>query len=224
MITFFSKVYSLSYILIYLFTYVMALCIAMSFHEFAHGYIAKTQGDPTAKVLGRCTLAPHAHVDIRGIICLLLFGFGWAKPVPVDERNFKNGKTSKFLVSIAGIVTNVILGTAFLFIYMLILKIAPEFYETNLYGNILEEFLYISIRLNFSLAVFNLLPIYPLDGFRIIETFSSYDSTFVDFMKRYSMIIYVVLLVSGIYYYYYYYTANQLIIFLIKLFSKILGV
>lgn len=224
MITLFNSTHSFVYILIYIFAYIMALCIAMSFHEFSHAFIAKTQGDYTATALKRCTLAPHAHIDIKGLICLLLFRFGWAKPVPIDERNFKNGKLSKFLVSIAGIVMNLLLGTVFLFIYVLILKISPSFYDENLYGNALELFLIISVQLNFSLAFFNLIPIYPLDGFRIIETFASYDSKFVEFMKRYSFVIYIIFIVSGLYSYYYYYTANQLINLLIKLFTKILGV
>lgn len=224
MIDLFYSSYSLKYILIFIFVYVMALCVAMSFHEFSHAYIAKTQGDHTAKILGRCTLAPHAHIDWKGILCLLLFRFGWAKPVPVDERNFKNGKTSKFLVSIAGISMNLALGILFMFIYYLILKISPSFYESNFYGNMLNLFLRVSVQLNFSLAFFNLIPIYPLDGFRIVETFSKPNNQFVDFMRKYSFIIYIVLIVSNLYYYYYYYTANQLIGLFSTLFSKILGV
>ena len=211
-------------VLIFIVAYIMALCIAMSFHEFAHAYIAKTQGDYTAKIMGRCTLAPHAHVDIRGLICLMLFRFGWAKPVPIDSRNFKNGKKSKFLVSIAGIVMNLLLGTIFLFIYVLIYKISPTFYDDSFYGTLLYYFLNMSFSLNFCLAFFNLLPIYPLDGFRIIETFTGSNSSFVDFMRRYSFIIYIAFIVTGIYQYYYNYTVYQLLTILLKLFSKILGV
>lgn len=224
MITFFNSSITFGYILIYFLAYIMALSISMSFHEFAHAYVAKKQGDYTATVMGRCTLAPLAHFDVRGFFCLLLFGFGWAKPVPVDERNFKNGRTSKFLVAIAGITTNLILGTLFLFIFMLIFKLNPTFYDTSFYGELLYNFLYLVIRLNFSFAFFNLIPIYPLDGFRIIEAFARYDNKFIEFMRRYSTIIYFVLIFTSLYYYYYYWTANQLIILLINLFSKILGV
>lgn len=211
-------------LLIYLVAYVMALFIAMPFHEFAHAFVAKKEGDYTATALKRCTLAPLAHVDIRGLICLFIFGFGWAKPVPVDERNFKRGKLSKFLVSIAGIVTNLILGIFFIFIFILIFKLKPDFYTSSLYGDLLYNFLTLSISLNFSLAFFNLLPIHPLDGFRIIETFAKWDSPVVDFLKKYSLYIYLIILVSGVYYYYFNYTAGLCIKMLFELFSKLLGV
>ncbi len=224
MFLFFDSASSFLYIILYLVAYVMALSVAMSFHEFAHAYIAKTQGDYTASIMGRCTLAPLAHIDVWGLICLFLLGFGWAKPVPVDERNFKKGKKSKFLVSIAGIVTNLLLGTIFLFIMMLIFKISPDFYDSSLYGNLLYLFLQLSVSLNFSLAFFNLIPIYPLDGFRIIETFTRYDNGFVQFMRKYSQIIYILIIISGVFYYYYTFTAGNLINFLIELFARILGV
>ena len=107
---------------------------------------------------------------------------------------------------------------------MLISKVAPELYDSGLYGSLLYEFLNISVILNFSLAFFNLLPICPLDGFKIVETFSRYDNKFVEFMKRYSNIIYIIFIVFNVYSYYFYYTAGNVINLLIKLFSKILGI
>ena len=91
----------------------MALFVAMPFHEFAHAAAAKREGDFTAVAYRRYTLALHKHFDLKGFIFLFLFGFGWAKPVPVDERNFKRGKKSKLIVSSAGIVTNLILSKCF---------------------------------------------------------------------------------------------------------------
>lgn len=224
MFTIFSGNMNLIYILIYIVAYFMALFIAMPFHEFAHAFAAKREGDYTAVAYKRYTLAPLAHVDLSGLLFLFLFGFGWAKPVPVDERNFKRGRKSKFLVAIAGIVTNLILGIIFLFVYVLLLKICPNFLVNNYYGILLETFLLISISLNFLLAFFNLLPIYPLDGFRIIQSFTGPNNGFVNFMSRYSFIIYIILLLSGALYIYYSYTAELLIEVLLKLFCKILGV
>lgn len=211
-------------LLIYLIAYVMALFVAMPFHEFAHAYAAKREGDYTATALKRCTLAPLAHVDIKGLICLFLFRFGWAKPVPVDERNFKRGKLSKFLVSIAGITANLILGVFFIFVYVLIFKLRPTFYSSTLYGKLVYEFLTLSISLNFSLAFFNLIPIHPLDGFKLVETFAKWNSPVVDFLRRYSVYIYVAIIFTGVYYYYFNYTAGFCITKLLELFTKLLGV
>lgn len=209
--------------LISIFVMVMALFIAMPVHEFAHAVAAKHEGDYTAVVAKRYTLAPLAHFDAMGFIFLFLFRFGWAKPVPVDERNFKRGKKSKFLVSIAGILANLLTGIIFLFIYMLILRFAPELYTSSIYGNVLYQFLITSVSLNFMLAIFNLLPIYPLDGYRIIESFSKTDNAFLRFTKKYSFLIYLILIFTSLYYIIYEYTAGLLIEGLIRLFSLILG-
>lgn len=215
--------YSFVEILISLLALVMALFVAMPFHEFAHAFAAKREGDYTAVAMKRYTLAPLAHFDWKGFVFLILFRFGWAKPVPVDERNYKRGNKSKFLVAIAGIVMNLILGIVFLFIYMCILKIAPTFFESCFYGKLLYEFLAISVSLNFMLAFFNILPIYPLDGYRIIESFSKHETPFLSFCKKYSLIIYLIFVCSGLYYIYYSYTAGLLIGGLVKLFGLILG-
>ena len=209
--------------LISIFVMVMALFIAMPVHEFAHAVAAKHEGDYTAVVAKRYTLAPLAHFDAMGFIFLFLFRFGWAKPVPVDERNFKRGKKSKLLVSIAGILANLLTGIIFLFIYMLILRFAPELYTSSIYGNVLYQFLITSVSLNFMLAIFNLLPIYPLDGYRIIESFSKTDNAFLRFTKKYSFLIYLILIFTSLYYIIYEYTAGLLIEGLIRLFSLILG-
>ena len=181
------------YSLIYIIATVMALFVAMPFHEFAHAAAAKREGDYTAVAYQRYTLAFHKHFDWRGFLFLLLFRFGWAKPVPVDERNFKRGKKSKFLVASAGIIANLILGVLFLFIYFFIYRFFPAVYDLPFYGTLLYEFLLISVSLNFMLAFFNLLPIYPLDGYKIIESFSKTENKFLDVMKRYSFIIFLII-------------------------------
>jgi Zn-dependent protease len=146
----------------------MALFVAMPFHEFAHAFAAKREGDYTAVACRRYTLAPLAHFNLWGFLFLLVFGFGWANPVPVDTRNFKRGKKSEFMVAIAGIVMNLLLGTIFLFIFMCLAKFCPGFLMGTLYGNLLSEFLVISVSFNFMLAFFNLLPLPALDGGYIV--------------------------------------------------------
>lgn len=211
-------------LLIEILVFVMALGIAMPFHEFAHAFAARREGDYTAVAYKRYTLAMHSHIDVKGFLMLLIFGFGWAKPVPVDERNFKHGKRSKFFVAIAGIIANLILGVIFTFLYVLIYKISPTFYSSSFFGSVLYEFLYLSILLNFSLAFFNILPIYPLDGFRVVQVFAKPDNGYVRFMNRYSYIIMIILIVSYLYSYYYSWTVVPLANGLLKLFSWMLGV
>ena len=202
---------------------IMALAIAAPFHEFAHAYAAKREGDYTAVALKRYTLCAHAHFDVFGFICLFLCGFGWAKPVPVDSRNFKRGKKSEFIVSIAGILTNLILGIVFMFLFYLIQKLSPNFYFESNFGLLLYYFLNISVSLNFMLAFFNLLPIYPLDGYRIIDSFSKTDNAFLKFMRSYSIFIYLILIISGLFTELYYGTMVYLINGLSDLFILILG-
>ena len=200
----------------------MALFVAMPFHEFAHAFAAKREGDYTAVAYKRYTLAPLAHFNLWGFLFLFIFGFGWANPVPVDPRNFKRGKKSEFMVAVAGIVMNLLLGTAFLFIYMILEKFSPKFLFTTLYGNLLTEFLLVSVSLNFMLAFFNLLPIYPLDGYNIIDSLCKEDNAFLLFMKHNSLFIYLLFAISGIYTLYFNVTAGFLIEGLQKIFSIIL--
>lgn len=206
-----------------LIAYLMALIVAISFHEFAHAFAAKKEGDNTAKAYGRYTLAPHAHFDLIGFLFLLLFRFGWAKPVPVDSRNFKRGKKSAFWVASAGIITNIILGVIFLFIYIFIIRFFPQIYDIPIYGELLFYFLNAVVSLNFSFAFLNLLPLYPLDGHRIIESFSKTENAFLRATKQYSLLIMILISVTGLYQMIYVYTSELLIMGLADLFSKMLG-
>ena len=202
----------------------MALFVAIPFHEFAHAWVAKKQGDYTAVAYKRCTPRAFVHFDFIGFLMMMFFGFGWAKPVPINSNNFKNGRKSQFLVSIAGIVMNLILGTLFLFIYMLIFKIDNLFYVRSYYGYMLEMFLVYSFSLNFGLAIFNLLPIYPFDGYNIIDSMCRYDNAYLKFAKRYSTLLFLIVIVTGLYDLCYGYIIENLYTFLIKLFGKILGI
>ena len=201
----------------------MALFVAIPFHEFAHAYAAKTQGDYTAVAYKRCTPAALVHFDISGFLMMMLFGFGWARPVPVNKNNFKNGRKSQFIVSIAGILMNIVLGTVFLFLYMLIFRIDNTFYVRSNYGYMLEMFLFYSFSLNYGLAIFNLLPIYPFDGYNIIDSMCRYDNAYLRFAKRWSTIIFIILIFTGIYEYFYLSIIENVYASLINLFGKILG-
>ena len=151
-----------------------SVLIALTFHECAHGFIAYKLGDPTAKYLGRLTLNPIKHIDPFGAICMLIAHFGWAKPVPIDPRNFKNPKRDMAISAVAGPVSNLLLGFIGCFIYALTEHFLPPFYEKNL-GYYLAfawiNFIYYFGWLNISLAIFNLIPIPPLDGSKILYAF-----------------------------------------------------
>ncbi|MBC6971665.1 site-2 protease family protein [Bacillus sp. Xin] len=147
----------------------MAIVIALSVHEFAHAYVAYKFGDDTAKRQGRLTLSPMSHLDPIGMIAILIIGFGWARPVPVNPYNFKKPRLAGVLVSIAGPISNLILSA----IGLIILYSLDTFGVLNAVpfavADTLIQFFQIFITLNIVLFVFNLLPIPPLDGYRVIE-------------------------------------------------------
>jgi len=135
------------------------LLFAITIHEYAHGRAALALGDPTAKLMGRLSFNPLSHLDILGAICLFLFNFGWAKPVPVDVRYFKNTRRDVIIMSLAGPMAN--LGAAFLAGLMIRFLLLPvEIY--------LQVLLWL-ILMNIGLGLFNLLPLPPLDGSHVLE-------------------------------------------------------
>ena len=152
-----------------------ALLLALTVHEVAHGYIAMRLGDPTARNLGRLTLNPLKHLDPIGALCMLLFRFGWAKPVPINTRYFKNPKRDMALTALAGPASNFILGFIGVLFYYLSLLLFISLPEAS--GSLLNlqevwiTFLSIFIILNVSFGVFNMIPVPPLDGSRILLTF-----------------------------------------------------
>jgi len=141
-----------------------ALVFSLSFHEFAHAWMAYRLGDSTAAHMGRLTLNPISHLDPVGSIALLLMGFGWAKPVPVDTRYLQNPKEDMVKVAAAGPISNIILAI----IAALALRIL---FSTGLITNSIKTFFIIFMQINITLAVFNLLPVSPLDGSQILSPF-----------------------------------------------------
>ncbi len=194
---------SIQDIFISIVTMLAAMIIAFGFHEYAHGLVAYWNGDATAKMQGRLTLNPIKHLDLIGTISLLLVGFGWAKPVPVDSNNFTKQRRGIFTVSIAGAVANLILAIVN-FIFMIILaaivgaaKISTESVVAVVVVKLFEYFFLYGIVINLTLMAFNLLPIYPLDGFHVVEAFTRYDNKFCVFMRRYGHMLLLGLIVFG---------------------------
>lgn len=154
------------------------ILIALSAHEAAHGYIAYKLGDRTAFNLGRITLNPFKHLDPIGALFMLVFGYGWAKPVPINARNFKDPRKGMALTALAGPATNLILGTIGVMLYYLVLCIAysePVFnlwfsnYTLEIAISMILMFLHNFAFLNFLYTVFNLIPVPPFDGSRIFS-------------------------------------------------------
>ena len=141
-----------------------ALVFSLSFHEFSHAWMAYRLGDSTAARMGRLTLNPMSHLDPIGSLALIFMGFGWAKPVPVDTRYLKNPRKDMVKVAAAGPISNIILAI----IGALVLRLL---FGTDLLSNSVKTFFIIFMQINITLAVFNLLPVPPLDGSQILAPF-----------------------------------------------------
>lgn len=176
--------------------FVLAIIFALTLHEIAHGLVALWNGDPTAKLAGRLTVNPLKHFDWIGLVMMLLVGFGWAKPVPINPNNFKNRKAGAITVSIAGIVTNLLLAFLFALPYAAISGVSVTPNSAKYYIlYFLLMFSYLMVVLNVSFALFNLLPLYPLDGYRLLSCFVSETNGFMTFVRKYSLYIMLGLIV-----------------------------
>lgn len=172
---------------------VLAMLIAITFHETAHGFVAYKLGDPTAKNAGRLTLNPLAHLDLVGALLMLVAGFGWAKPVPINPYYFRGDRVKGImLVSAAGPAMNLVLAFVAYFIYMA----GRGFAQIPF----LSLFLTYCVTLNIYLAVFNLIPIPPLDGSKILAGFLPKGTAyrFMDVMERYGFLILLLLVLFNI--------------------------
>jgi len=167
-----------------------AILIGLTFHEFAHGWVADRLGDPTARNQGRLTLNPIAHIDPMGFLMLVLFRFGWAKPVPVNPHNLRlDPAKGMLMVSLAGPAANLVVALAAALLWRLgIHNLIP-------YGDIL---LILIIQINVILAIFNLIPVPPLDGSKILAGLFPSQARFIYGMETYGMIILLLLMFTGV--------------------------
>ncbi|MBQ9964714.1 MAG: site-2 protease family protein [Clostridia bacterium] len=151
-------------LLLILFGYVVLILVMLPVHELAHAFVANKLGDDTARWHGRLTANPFAHLDLWGTLMLFVFGFGYARPVPVNPRNFRNPKRDMALVALAGPVSNLLMAAISLLLYRVVLSITSSAAVVTVAWLVL---VWTFASVNIGLAVFNLLPIPPLDGSRI---------------------------------------------------------
>ena len=177
---------------ILIFVFLIAVTIALVMHEWAHAFAAYKCGDPTAKLLGRMSINPAKHVEPTGLLMFLLAGIGWAKPVPVNPFNFRNYRKGNFWVSTAGVITNLIIGFVASFFFAMIYHLAPN-PNLALWG--LGMFFMFLMAINLSLMIFNLIPIYPLDGFNVLRSFTKPNNRYMLFMQQYGHIVLIIVLI-----------------------------
>lgn len=181
--------------------YLPALLIALSVHEAAHAYTAYKLGDTSQKAQGRLSLSPLAHIDPIGFIFMLVFKFGWGKPVVMDDRNFKNKRKGVMLVALAGPLSNIILA----FIFTIILKLLDIFgvlaiMSNSSIGSILYVMLLYMIGFNVMFGVFNLIPLPPFDGAKVLTYFLPRKAKeWMDRLEQYSVWILIFLMVTDVY-------------------------
>lgn len=187
-------------------TFIISVLVALSVHEWAHGYAAYKLGDPTAKYEGRLTLNPISHLDPIGTLLFVLVGFGWGKPVPVNPQYFKNYKRDTALVALAGPASNLVLASIGFIVLLLIGK------ETTITGfamvsdssvmvQFLTELMVDFLQINLVLMAFNLLPIAPLDGSKILRPFIplQYDQQYENFMANGPKILLILIILSQLF-------------------------
>ena len=176
---------------------VIPALICITLHELSHGFVAYKLGDNTAKNMGRLTLNPIKHIDIFGLIMMVVLKFGWAKPVPVNMRNFKNPKRDMAITALAGPLSNVLICCVVLFIYGLV-YLPCNLAGTEFAGSLLYA-VYITSYLSIALAIFNIIPIPPLDGSKVLFSLMS-DESYMKLMRyeRYGMLLLLVLIVTDV--------------------------
>lgn len=182
--------------------FIFSILLALTVHEWAHAFAADRLGDRTARMEGRLTLNPVAHLDLLGTILFLAVGFGWGKPVPIDPRNFRHPKRDTAIVALAGPFSNLVIAIIVVVI-MNFLPMSIDSTEQTLVGlhRFLREFLLISLQLNLVLMAFNLLPIAPLDGSKILAPFIPlrFEDRYENFLRMGSMILLFLIVIERIF-------------------------
>lgn len=151
---------------IYILSALVVIFLTLPFHEYAHAFVADRLGDKTARYQRRLTVNPFAHIDYFGALAIILFGFGWAKPVPVSPRYFKNAKRGMAITAAAGPVMNILLA----FVASFLLYAVVRFFGGNTVAVYVTMFLSYYVSINIGLAVFNIIPIPPLDGWKVLSS------------------------------------------------------
>ena len=207
-----SQSFDIISVITYIVSVLMIIFLVNPLHECAHGLMARKLGDNTAKRQGRLTLNPLAHIDYMGALLMLLVGFGWAKPVPVNPRNFKNPKAGMAITALAGPVSNLLAALVFGLIYNVIVFIMVKAGGAMAMGSVVFlspdvtwmkyvlMFFQFIIMINISLAVFNLIPIPPLDGSKILMAFLPDRLVFkmYQYQLYFSIALFILLMVGGI--------------------------
>ncbi|MDR0425730.1 MAG: site-2 protease family protein [Clostridiales bacterium] len=168
-----------------IFAVAIAVVISIVLHELAHGYVALLNGDPTAKLAGRLTLNPVKHFDLTGFLMLMLVGFGYAKPVPINPYNFKRRRPGILTVSLAGVTVNFLLAFCSMPLYILTVR----YIDTNVFLKGVNFVLRYLLAVNVSLMLFNLLPLFPLDGYRVVEGLTRVTNPVTKFLRNYGRYI-----------------------------------
>ncbi len=186
--------------LITLFASVIAVLFVFIPHEFAHAFVAYKNGDATAKMYGRLTLNPLKHLDPIGCILCVFTGFGWAKPVPIYPYNFKKYRIGLFTTAIAGVVTNYLIAFISYPLYLLFSVVIMPLAETSaaiFVVDFIRLVFYLIYLYSLSVFVFNLLPLNPLDGFRVVESFTREINPVRRFLKNYGHFILIFLVIES---------------------------
>ncbi len=180
------------YFLITMFVFLVSLTV----HEFAHGYVAYKCGDMTPRLSGRLTLNPFKHLDLMGFLSFIILGVGWAKPIPVNPLNFKKFRKGQRLVSVAGVIANFLLGLLNAIFLLILFVVVKNTGINNEFASYLASIFSYFMVINSFLFMFNILPIYPLDGFNFITTFMRAENSYIKFNLRNGVKILLIILLT----------------------------